>query len=590
MISIKIMFKLSTFLTITIVIFSPLLYAQPTKKISLTQIGFYPEAAKVAIIINAPDAIDFYLLSVNKKDTFYKGILGAPVQSLYSSAITKKSDFSDFKKSGEYILYVPTVGFSYPFKIKENVYQEMANASLKAFYFQRASMPLEKQYAGDWARKEGHPETTVFIHPSAASFKHAANSIISTPGGWYDAGDYNKYIVNSGITMGTMMSAYEDFPVYFNTLQTNIPESADAVPDLLNEVLYNLRWMLTMQDKEDGGVYNKCINANFDAMIMPDAAIAKRYVVQKGTAAALDFAAVMAQASRICTKFSKQLPGLADSCLTASRFAWQWALKNPEVEYNQDEINKKFSPPIVTGGYGDKNFKDEFFWAACELLATTNDKAYLNIIQKRAVDEMTLPSWNNVDLLGCYTLLRLRKSLPVATDGTINLITKKIVSLAENMIANGGNKAFATIFGQGKSDFIWGSNAVAMNESILLINTYLIAKNKKYLLPALSNVDYILGRNATGYSFVTGFGSKSAMHPHHRLSVADNVTAPVPGLLVGGPNPGMQDKCFYANTETETAYTDDDCAYASNEIAINWNAPLVYVSNAIEALQLQLLK
>ena len=583
------MFKLNTLFIVIFASLSLSLYAQPAKQISLNQVGFYTNAPKVAIIINAPDGIKFYVLSVNKKDTFFKGSLGNPVQSLYSSAITKNANFSDFKKAGDYILYVPTVGFSYPFKIKKNVYHEVAKASIKAFYFQRASMPLEKQYAGDWARNEGHPDTAVFIHPSAVSAKRAANTVISTPGGWYDAGDYNKYIVNSGITMGTMMSAYEDFPAYFDTLQTNIPESADAIPDLLNEVLYNLRWMFTMQDKEDGGVYHKCTNAKFDAMIMPDAAIAKRYVVQKGTAATLDFVAVMAQASRIYKKFSPQLPGLADSCLIAAKLAWKWAVKNPGVIYDQDEMNKNFSPPVVTGAYGDKNFKDEFFWAACELLASTNNTTYLDTIQKRSVNEMTLPSWSNVDLPGCYTLLRLQKLLPATSNGTIDLITKKIINLADNMIANGGNKAFATIFGQSKNDFIWGSSAVAMNESILLINAYLFTDDKKYLSPALGNIDYLLGRNATGYSFVTGFGTRPAMHPHHRPSVADNIVAPVPGLLVGGPNSGMQDKCFYAYTETETAYTDDDCAYASNEIAINWNAPLVYVANAIEALQSQFL-
>ena len=583
------MYKLNTFFIVMFASFSLQLYAQSSKQISLNQVGFYINAPKIAIIINAPDGIKFYVLSVNKKDTFFKGSLGNPIQSLYSSAITKNANFSNFKKAGDYILYVPTVGFSYPFKIKKNVYHEVAKASIKAFYFQRASMPLEKQYAGDWARKEGHPDTSVFIHASAVSEKHAANTVISTPGGWYDAGDYNKYIVNSGITMGTMMSAYEDFPAYFDTLQTNIPESRDAIPDLLNEVLYNLRWMFTMQDKEDGGVYHKCTNPKFDAMIMPDAAIATRYVVQKGTAATLDFVAVMAQASRIYKKIFPQLPSLADSCLTAAKLAWLWAVKNPGIIYDQDEMNKNFSPPVVTGAYGDKNFKDEFFWAACELLASTNDTAYLNTIQKRSVNEMTLPSWSNVDLPGCYTLLRLRKLLPATANRTINLLTKKIISLADSMIANGGNKAFATIFGQSKNDFIWGSNAVAMNESILLINAYLIKGDKKYLSPALGNIDYLLGRNATGYSFVTGFGARPAMHPHHRPSVADNILAPVPGLLVGGPNSGMQDKCFYANTETETAYTDDDCAYASNEIAINWNAPLVYVTNAIEALQSQFL-
>jgi len=125
----------------------------------------------------------------------------------------------------------------------------------------------------------------------------------------------------------------------------------------------------------------------------------------------------------------------------------------------------------------------------------------------------------------------------------------------------------------------------AANESIELLYAYHITRNKKYLDAALTNLDYILGRNATGYCFVTGIGSKSTMHPHHRLSVADGIDEPVPGLMAGGPNPGRQDGCKYDFTEPETAYIDSDCAYASNEIAINWNAPLAYLVNAIEALQ-----
>ncbi|HET7898009.1 MAG TPA: glycoside hydrolase family 9 protein, partial [Flavisolibacter sp.] len=92
-------------------------------------------------------------------------------------------------------------------------------------------------------------------------------------------------------------------------------------------------------------------------------------------------------------------------------------------------------------------------------------------------------------------------------------------------------------------------------------------------------------RNATGYSFITGVGSKPTMHPHHRPSEADGIADPVPGLLAGGPNPGMQDKCQYPFTEPETAYLDAVCSYASNEIAINWQAPMVYLANALEALK-----
>ena len=577
--------KVSSFFLISSFFFSLQLAAQNIpSQIALNQLGFYPNGTKMGVVINGADAANFFVLSENKRDTFYKGKLAANIQSLYSSANTKAANFTTFSKPGKYVLFVPSVGYSSPFTINKNIFHDVATASVKAFYFQRASMPLENKYAGKWARNEGHPDSVVYIHPSAISENRPANTVISSSRGWYDAGDYNKYIVNSGITMGTMMSAYEDFPTYFNTLKTNIPESNNGIPDLINEVLYNLRWMLTMQDR-DGGVYHKCTNANFDAMIMPEAAIAKRFVVQKGTAASLDFAAITAQACRIFKRYSTHLPGLADSCLTASKLAWKWAVKNSDIVYDQNEMNTHFLPKIVTGDYGDKNFKDEFFWAASELLATTKDTIYLAEIQNKEIRIMTLPSWNNVDMLGCYTLLRFRKQLPQAVQGSIEIISKKLIGMADNMIANGGNKAFSTIFGQSKSDFVWGSSAVAMNESILLINAYLLSKNKKYIISAVSNMDYILGRNATGYCFVTGFGSKPTMHPHHRPSVADNITEPVPGLLAGGPNPGMQDKCFYANKETETAYTDDDCAYASNEIAINWNAPLVYVANAIEVLQ-----
>jgi endoglucanase len=142
--------------------------------------------------------------------------------------------------------------------------------------------------------------------------------------------------------------------------------------------------------------------------------------------------------------------------------------------------------------------------------------------------------------------------------------------------------------GQSKKDFVWGSNAVAANQAILLINSYFLTGAKKYAEGALVNLDYLLGRNATGYCFVTGFGSKPPLHPHHRQSVADGIKEPVPGLLVGGPNPGRQDKCRYPFSDPETAYVDDDCAYASNEIAINWNAPMVYLVNAIEAIKHEL--
>jgi endoglucanase len=558
--------------------------AQRGTAIQLDQVGFYPAGVKIAVVTGDAQALDFYVIDANKKDTVFRGRLGDARQSAYSSTITRLADFTSLKKQGRYIVTVPGIESSFPFEIRDQVYRDVSIAALKSYYFMRSDMALLPQYAGKWQRPAGHPDTEVLVHPSAASTERPAGTMISTPGGWYDAGDYNKYIVNSGITMGTLLSAYEDFSAYFDKLNTSIPESQDAIPDILNEVIYNLRWMLSMQDPHDGGVYHKCTNAAFDGMVMPGVTKASRYVVQKSTAAALDFAAVTAQASRILKKYNKWLPGLADSCLNASAAAWQWAMKNPAVLYSQRDINPKFDPDITTGEYGDRRLNDEWLWAAAELFVTTGNKTYYDVVAEQIKDTVSVPAWNSVGMMAYYTIARSSKSFRGYASPLAAQMKDSIVSFANKLTLNMAHNAFSTVMGQSRRDFIWGSNAVAANQGMLLINAFCIDPKKIYLDGALSNLDYILGRNATGYCFVTGIGSKSPMHPHHRPSEADGITGPVPGLLAGGPNPGRQDRCDYLFTEPETAYVDNVCSYASNEIAINWNAPLVYLLSAAEAL------
>lgn len=197
---------------------------------------------------------------------------------------------------------------------------------------------------------------------------------------------------------------------------------------------------------------------------------------------------------------------------------------------------------------------------------------------------MLLPSWSNVSMMGHYTLIRNEKHVSKHAS-EIEVIKRQLISFTDTYLPHINDNAFVTVMGQSNKDFIWGSNSVAANQGIVLLNAWFITKDKKYIDNALTNLDYIMGRNATGYCFVTGMGTKSTMYPHHRPSIADGIGDPVPGLLAGGPNPGMQDKCHYDFTKPETAYSDTDCSYASNEIAINWNAPLVYLANAFEALQ-----
>ncbi|MCW2768562.1 MAG: cellulase, partial [Nocardioides sp.] len=253
-------------LTLVIIIYGKLSSAQQEQKIAINQLGFYPNASKIAVIIEDVSATSFDIISTKTQAIVYSGKLSETKQSINSSLKTKQANFSLLKKPGAYVIRVKGLPDSYRFNIQNEVNHPAAAASLKGFYFIRSNTPLIEKYAGKWARPAGHPDTEVLVHASAATKHRPEGTVISSPGGWYDAGDYNKYIVNSGISTSTLFSAYEDFPSYFDKLNINIPESDNQIPDILDEAIYNLRWMLTMQDPNDGGVYHKCTNAAFDAM------------------------------------------------------------------------------------------------------------------------------------------------------------------------------------------------------------------------------------------------------------------------------------------------------------------------------------
>ncbi len=543
--------------------------------IKLNQLGFLPESAKWAVV-PAGSATSFKVISTTTSAEVFSGNLSAAATWSASEESVKLADFSGLKTPGDYLLRVDGVKDSYAFTIAADVYSALTAASIKAFYFNRNSAELLTAHAGIFARPLGHPDTNVVVHASAATAARPAGTVISSPKGWYDAGDYNKYIVNSGIATYSLLAAYEHFPAVFDNQNLNIPERGDAIPDLLNEALWNLEWMLTMQDPNDGGVYHKLTNKNFDGIVMPHQATSERYVVQKTTAAALDFAAVMATASRVVAQYETQLPGMSAKMLVAAESAWSWAVANPAITYQQPS-------DIKTGEYGDGNLSDEFAWAAAELYITSKKDAYYTAM-KPTETFATVPSWGDVRGLGWISLAHHRENLTAIADK--QLIANRIDSLAAHLQSVWAASAYRVTMQ--KNDFVWGSNSVALGQAMMLVQGYRLNGKRDYLDAAQAMLDYVLGRNATDMSFVTGYGDKATMHPHHRPSEADGIAQPIPGFIAGGPQPGQQDKSGcnvpYPSNIAAKSYLDDWCSYASNEIAINWNAPLVYVSAAIEAL------
>ncbi|MCU0429345.1 MAG: glycoside hydrolase family 9 protein [Cytophagaceae bacterium] len=557
-------------------------YAQVSSAIRLNQVGFYPNCSKLAVITGNPGAGPFYIRSTNQSITYFTGTLGASATWPYSGETVRVADFSAFTTPGTYVLTVPGIGYSYTFDIAYKIFTPAARAGLKTFYYQRGSSALLPAHAGVYARAAGHPDNAVIVLPSAASAARPAGTVLSSPRGWYDAGDYNSYIVNSGITTYTLMAAYEHFRPYFDTLNMVIPESGGVMPDILDEIKWNLDWMLTMQDPNDGGVYNKKTCANFSGFIMPAADNAPRYMCAKGTAATFDFAAVMAVAYRIYRPYNL---AFANQCLAAAQYAWNWGVANPAIGFANPAANGAY-PAVNTGEYGDWAFGDEREWAANELyIATGNNAYYANGFNN--ANYYGIPSWPDVRTLGLISLVFHRKNLTNAAFGDTTNMKNKILALANPLQAHqNAASAYRVAMGQGGvGDFNWGSNMISTNQGMLLLTAFEITQNAAYCNAALANLDYLLGRNATNYSFVTGFGDNTPMNIHHRVSFANGVVNPIPGFMIGGPqNVINPDGCNYTVNTPAGRFLDDVCSYSTNEIAINWNAPFVYLAAGIEYL------
>jgi endoglucanase len=543
--------------------------------IQVNQVGFAPGAAKWAAVPQRGGA-GFAVIDARSGHEVYRGMLGPAVTWEPAQESVRLADFSALTTPGDYRVHVDRLADSPRFTIAADAYAALNAAALKAYYYNRAGIALEARHAGPWARPAGHPDTHVLVHASAAGPGRPEGTVIAASKGWYDAGDYNKYVVNSGITVYTLLAAYEHFPQFFQRQTLNIPESGNGLPDLLNEALWNLDWMLAMQDPADGGVYHKLTNKGFDGVVMPHEAKGERYVVQKTTAAALDFAAVMAQASRVFAAFEAQRPRSSARMLAASKAAWAWAKAHPDVLYRQP-------PDIHTGGYDDATLVDEFAWAATELYVTTRDDAYL-AGQNLAQWPIGMPGWPDVQALAWITLAHHRERLTPAVDR--RLLERRVVDTADRLASIWQSSPYRVAMST--TDYYWGSNAVALNQALMLIQGYRISGDRRQLDAAQAALDYVLGRNPIGSAMVTGFGEISPRHPHHRPSEADGVDAPVPGFIVGGPHSDQGDAkgcpLPYPSKVPAKSWLDHFCSYTTNEVAINWNAPLVYVSAALQVL------
>lgn len=529
------------------------------KMIYVDQVGYKSDGQKIAVLVGGGG--DFQVIDKNSGKAVFSGSTQGPKSDISSGDTVYYADFSSVKNAGTYCIKAGAVQSPY-FVIADKPYKDVKNALLKAFYYQRCGMALESKYAGAWQHGVCHDQDGYLYDDQGQR--------VDVTGGWHDAGDYGKYVVPAAKAVADLMLAYQFFPDAFKE-QINIPESGNGVPDILNEVRYELEWMLKMQESKTGGVYHKVATLNFPGFIMPENDQDKRYINAISATATADFAAAMAMGYRVYKAVDE---AFADKMLEASQKAWQW------LEANPDAPGFKNPQGVNSGEYGDSNSRDERFWAAAELYSATGSQQYHDYIKASYQGPFGKASfgWSNVGGYGTAAYLMLDEAK--ADSAVYSYLKSQFIAEADRFVdlwADDGYKVALTT-----NDYYWGSNGEVMNRAMHLIIADAIAHNDAYIEAAQDQLHYILGRNANGQCYVTGFGSKPVMHPHHRPSEADGIEQPVPGMLSGGPNSGRQDPTAQAKIPAGTppakAFVDDVRSYSTNEIAIYWNSPAVFVS------------
>ncbi len=515
--------------------------------IRVDQIGYKTNSIKNAVFCDIAEETEFAVVNAETEETVYNGTLENATYSAKVNEMNSVGDFSEVKEAGSYYITCGDVK-SHTFEIgEENVlYNELMADTIRMFYLQRCGCEVVNDKIGHQA-----------CHTGLAQI-YGTEETIDVSGGWHDAGDYGRYIVPAAKTVADLLYAYNSSE-YAKSDELGIAESGNGVPDLLDEVRYELEWMLKMQ-ASSGGVYHKVTCASFPGTVMPEEETSQLIVTPVSTTATADFCASMALAYEFYYDVDKSF---ADTCLDAAKKAWTFLEENPDLIFENPT-------DISTGEYGDESDKDERYWAAAQLYRATRDSVYLETLE--AMEAQTGMEWHSVGDYGNIALLTMndKDKKTTAYKRAYKAVTEQ-AELYEQITAD-------STYGAAVNDFYWGSNAAISNSGVILALAHEITGEEKYLAGAEANLHYLLGLNPVDTCFVSGYGTVFPTSLHHRPTQASGNLAS--GMLVGGVNSNLEDPVAQAQLKDAPpykCYLDNSECYSVNEISICWNSPFVYL-------------
>ncbi len=541
-------------------------FEEPEQPILTNQVGYLNDANK-QVIFRGDDLTDtsFNVINSTTGEVVYTGEISEGTYSSLGDETYYYGDFSALTTDGTYYIETETLGQSYPFEISSTVYDDLLNSTLKMFYLQRCGTAVEDDNAG-------HPE----CHNTLATI-YGTDTQIDVSGGWHDAGDYGRYVVAGAKAVADLLLAYDTNPDIF-TDDLGIPESGNGTADILDEVRYELEWLLKMQDLSSGGVYHKVTCENFPSYVMPQYETDELIVTPISTTATADFCAVMAMAYEYYYDIDREF---AETCLERAKLAYQFLEENPNLIYENPS-------DITTGDYGDTSDKDERYWATAQMFKATNDDKYLTdfetLVSKSVYTGM---DWSTVGSYGNIAYLTANSDKKDST--LVEKVQKYVTTNATVSLSTAKSSPYSITL----KKFNWGSNMSIANSGNELYFASTISGNDSETLTTYADeqLNYLLGKNAVGTCFVTGFGTASPETPHHRPSMKSEHA--VEGMLVGGVNQNLEDspaKALLKSKAPAKCWIDNAESYSTNEITIYWNSPLVYLlANATKTEDSQLI-
>lgn len=535
-------------------------------EVTTSQIGFTPDAEKM-VFTKDKDNTKFDVVNADTEETVYSGKFGELLYDVGADSTMKNGDFSALKDAGTYYIRTDGGETTYPFSIGTGLYEDMYRDVVRMLYLQRCGTATDAALAGDFSHPACHTgEATIY----------GTSEKKDVTGGWHDAGDYGRYVVSGAKAVQDLLLSYEDYQVTTDDL--GIPESGNGVPDILDETRVELEWMLKMQDESTGGVYHKVTCANFPETVMPEDETDELILSPVSTAATGDFAAVMTKAAGIYETYD---PDFSSKMKEAAGRAWNYVRDLDDT--------KGFTNPedIVTGEYPDKITKDEIFWAASELLASgSQDPDARNIVREglglsgEESGKVAIRSGLGWADVGTYAFYDLAKAENLTTEekDIQEAAQKAVKKFADKLVKDSAESGYLQPL---EGTYPWGSNMAIADNAMMLRMAARLTEDDDYLTLASQQLDYLCGANPLGYCFVTGFGSVSPEHPHHRPSQA--LGKAMKGMLVGGADNSLEDPYAEAvlfGQAPAMCYADNQQSYSTNEVTIYWNSPLIYLLSA----------